>query len=203
MQTHHLPPKVYQSIPKEIRALICQRNILSSEDPKQYDDLLRVLIETCQPQDALQWLQIKDLQDLIWEKARLKRIKPGIIEIRQKDALESLLTAMHHTHINHAQAKDDAIEWYLDPDAKKEIQKRLAQFNLTQNSIDALAVVQCVNTLVAVEKMQMSIDARQFAISAQLVEQKVLQLQLNNQNGEVQQEVPQKLTHTAPQGAVS
>jgi hypothetical protein len=68
MQTHHLPPKVYQSIPKEIRALICQRNILSSEDPKQYDDLLRVLIETCQPQDALQWLQIKDLQDLIWEK---------------------------------------------------------------------------------------------------------------------------------------
>jgi hypothetical protein len=201
-----LPPKLYQSIPREIRALLAQRNILANEDPKQYDDLFKVLAEFYRPTDVLQWLGIKDLQDLIWEQFRLGRIKPGIIEAAQKKALVLLLASMSNTHLldhtregNITRAESDANDWYADPAAREAIQKKLAKFNFSQNSIDGLAVVQRLDALMALEKMLMSIEARKFAVRRQLDDQKnILDLRRDNKNAEGLEKEPAKFSHVRP-----
>ena len=84
-------PDPNRSVPQEIRSLVATRHILPTEDAKRYDFLFSALAEKFQPKDVLGWLDLKKLQDLMWDYFRLSRIKPEILNSERKDALASLL----------------------------------------------------------------------------------------------------------------
>lgn len=176
--------KMYDAVPTEIRPLVSERHILSSEDPRRYDALFDCLAKHFRPRTLMQWLDVKKLQDLIWEQQRLSRIKPGVIDSAQKRALSSLLLSMtNETRLDYTpsgnvtRAEESTIDWFSDSVAKKKLEEQLGRFSYSQDTIDAMAFVEQIDALLAVDKMQMSAEMQQAAIRARLEEEcGVLQL---------------------------
>ena len=75
---------------RAVAAWIC-RSMASSvgEDAATYDLLRDELVQHYQPQSILQWMDIKHLQDAIWEIFRLNRMKSAVINCDRKAALKS------------------------------------------------------------------------------------------------------------------
>ena len=180
-----MTPEFVAAIPPEIRSLVLVRDVLPGEDANSYDSLLVALKNLLVPKDVLQWLDLKHLQDLIWRQARLSRITPGIIQSAQKKALSSLLLSMTNESVcdftpdgNVTRAEEQALAWFTDPAAKKELQELLSKFNYSQDTIDAMAFVERAEVLATIDKMQMSNVAQQFALRQRFEERpEVLQLQ--------------------------
>jgi hypothetical protein len=171
------------SIPAEIRPLITERHILSSEDPKSYDDLLNLLIALYRPKSILQWLGVKNQQDLLWEQLRLNRIKPAIIETGRKDALVQLLTSIADTWViddtstgNVTRAEEDATGWFTDPSERERVSDLLRQYNLSETAIDAKAFILHADALQILERMQMSNEERQYELRRQLEQERHLSI---------------------------
>src|SRR5690242_7186989 len=162
-------------IPEEIRALITERHILSSEDPNSYDGLLNSLIAIYRPKTVLLWLAVKNLQDLLWDQLRLNRIKPAIIEAGKKKALVALLNLINNTSVidyspsgGAMQSEESATLWFTDESERKRLSNLLHQFNLSPAAIDAKAFILHADQLQILETMQMSIEARQYELCRQL-----------------------------------
>jgi hypothetical protein len=140
--------KLLQDIPSEIRPLVTERNILACEDPKDYDNLLAALVKSFNPKGAMQWLNLKRLQDLLWEQLRMSRIKPGILESIQRKAVMSLLdslprqakAAISNTG-DYFSVEDHSASWFLNEAAKEHIEQVFELLNYSQNTIDAMAFV--------------------------------------------------------------
>jgi hypothetical protein len=184
--------KMYDAVPAEIRPLVSERHILSSEDPRHYDDLFDCLAMHFRPRNLMQWLDVKKLQDLIWEQQRLNRIKPGIIDSAKKRALSSLLLSMtnemrldYTPSGNVARAEDSAVDWFTDPVAKKKLEEQLGRFGYSQDIIDAMGFIERMDALMALEKMKMSNAAQQFALRGRLEdERRALPLQSDTNDNE-------------------
>ena len=174
----------YDMVPPAIRPLVSQRHILPSEDPKLYDALFGHIAELMKPANVLQWLDIKKLQDLIWEQMRLSRIKPGIIQSARKSAMSSLFQSTANQGVrdytrsgNVGMGEANAIEWFINPDAREELEETLGQFGYSHDTVDAVAFVQQLDALMAVDGMQTSNEMRQAVIRTRLEEERsVLQL---------------------------
>jgi hypothetical protein len=181
-----ISPEFYNAIPAALRRLILELPVLPSEDSKVYRGLLIELWELLRPKDALRWLDLKKLVDLIWEGLRLGRIKTEIIIAAQKKSLSSLLLSMTNERVldstpsgNVTQAEEDAVSYFTDPVAKKELQALIAKFNYSKKTIDAVAFLQHANEMATLEKIQMSNEARQVVLRRQFEEQREI-LKLNS-----------------------
>ncbi len=192
----------HAAIPPEIRSLFTACNTLSTEDSNAYDALRFHLWELCRPKNVLQWLDFLKLHDLVWEQLRLSRIKPAIIESARKKALSRLVLSMTNESVhdftpsgNATCAEEVAVDWFTNPSVKKEIQALLGKFNYSQNTVDAMAVIERQDELIAFEKMQMVNDARQFAVRRQF-EEDMDTLEFRTTNDNVEDDVtPTQLTH--------
>jgi hypothetical protein len=174
---HALFPNILDSIPSEIRWLVMERNILKSEDPKQYDILLIVLAKAFMPKTALQWLDLKQLHDMKWEQFRYARLKSPLIDSAQKSALVTLLMSTtdesrrdHTPNGNVVQSHQDAVEYFTSAKARKSILKLLDQFGYSQATIDAVALTHRLDQILFIERMQMSNEARQYEVRRYLEE---------------------------------
>jgi hypothetical protein len=159
--------KFSMSIPEEIRPLVMERHILSTEDPKAYDDLFDMLLAYYQPKNTLQWFDVKRLLDTIVEESRYSRIKIGLIEIARKPALVALISSVSIA----PRAADKAKAWFIDPDVREEIDDLLRKFNM---SPEAKAFALCAAELQELGKMQVLNDARHYQVRRQLDEQSQL-----------------------------
>ena len=186
---------LFKSIPSEIRPIVTRRNILACENARGYDALLGALIEHIKPKSMMQWLNVKKLQDLLWEQFRMSRIKPGVMESAQKEAIASLLNLLR------TELQDALIErfsgafytmdglagrWFFDKEIKNTIEGVFQDFNYSQDTIDAVAFMRRAEQLTTFENMQMSNEARQVAVRRQLEEkQEVLELEsgTSSENG--------------------
>jgi len=180
-----------KNCPPRIRPHMTTRNIISGEDPKLYDDLFVDLAEYFRPKIGLQWLDVKKLQDEIWQGLRLGSFTSRIIDSAQKKAISSLLLSTTDDHVrdythagNGTMAEQGAVDWFNKPSAKKQLQKRLSKFNYSQETINAHAFLARIEPLTAIDKMKTHGEARQFAIRRQLEEQQqVLELERNGEEG--------------------
>lgn len=161
--------KFSMPIPEEIRPLMMERHILSTEDPRVYDDLFCMLVAYYQPRNVLQWFDVKRLLDTIVEDSRYSRIKVGLIEIARKPALVDLLNSIS---LATPRAAEQAKAWFIDPDVRKEIDDLLGKFNL---SSEAKAFAISAPELEELGRMQVLNDARHYQVRRQLDEQPQLQ----------------------------
>jgi hypothetical protein len=180
----HKNSKLYKSIPIAIRPLVTQCNIFGGEDPKEYFDLLAALIERFKPKSITQWLNVKKLQDSIWEQFRLSRIKPAVIESAQISALKSVLELLP-AEVKEALPgnkmpiiTDRHIGlWFCNKEMKKKMEEILELFNCSQNTIDAVAFIKRSEVSATIDKMQASMETREFMLCRQIeAEQQVLEL---------------------------
>jgi hypothetical protein len=177
--------KPLNSIPHAVRPIVMRCNTLSGENPQEYEGLLVGLIEHFKPKTVMQWLNVKKLQDLVWEQARLSRIKPGIMDSIQTEAVNSLLKSLPNETQRDLRGPelemtmdDVAGRSFWDKDVQKEVNEAFETFNYSDDTIDAVAFIRSARPLLRLEKMQASNEARQLMVSRQLEEEKnVLQLE--------------------------
>ncbi|MEJ2375942.1 MAG: hypothetical protein P8Y71_11170 [Pseudolabrys sp.] len=168
-----------KNCPPYIRPHMTKRNIISGEDAEMYDELFVDLAESFRPKSGLQWLDVKKLQDEIWQGLRLSSFKSRIIDSAQKDAIFTLLLSTMGDRVrdftpggNCTVAEQGAVDWFTNPAAKKQLQKLLRKFNYSQETINAHAFLARIEPLTVIDKMQTHCDARQFASRRLLEEQR-------------------------------
>ena len=57
--------------------------LVGDEDPNLYRELFSLVAEEYDPKTIGDWLLVKDLADLRWERLRERRLKPAVIKIYQ------------------------------------------------------------------------------------------------------------------------
>jgi hypothetical protein len=55
--------------------------LVGNEDPQVYKELFSHIADERQPKTITDWLLVKDLADLHWERFRERRLKPEVIKI--------------------------------------------------------------------------------------------------------------------------
>jgi hypothetical protein len=164
---------VTDAVPAEIRVLITERHILSSENPKHYDEVLKALIKLFRPKDILQWFGVKNLQNLLWEQYRMNRLKPAVIETARKDGLVRLLSSIANASVvNSMEAQEAATQWFADSSERERVGDLLRRYNLSESAIDAKAFLLHADQLQTLEKMQLSNEARQYELLRQLEQER-------------------------------
>jgi plasmid rolling circle replication initiator protein Rep len=160
--------KIHEMIPAEIRALVTDCSILSSENAEDYENLFNCLAEMYEPKNTIQWFAVKKLCHLLWEDHRVNRIKAAIIETAHvaKEAREKEGFLVN-------QIKGLAADWPEKYD-KKSVQQAIKDAKVPQRVIEAEAFVERLDALLTVEKMQMANEARQEMVCRQFEEAKII-----------------------------
>ena len=83
-------------VPPDIQALFGDPPLLSTEDPNLYWDMFDRFAEFVDPKNIIEWLWLKDIVDLCWEIARLRRYRAQQIENARCHAMEYAREHAHH-----------------------------------------------------------------------------------------------------------
>src|SRR5215831_4959383 len=84
------------SVPPDIQALFGDPPLLSTEDPNLYWDMLDRFAEFVEPKNIIEWLWVKDIVDLCWEIARLRRYRALLIERERESKNAEIDYAREH-----------------------------------------------------------------------------------------------------------
>jgi hypothetical protein len=77
--------KAYGSrLPSQIAQIFGLPPLIAGEDPRLYKELFLLLADEHEPRNIGDWLLVKDLADLQWERLRERQLKAEVIEIYQK-----------------------------------------------------------------------------------------------------------------------
>lgn len=82
---------VLPAIPIHLDFLFRDRPLMPGEDPKQYETLLRNIIQQIRPADVIEAIWVKDITDLIWEANRIRRWRMQTLIRAQVKAVENLI----------------------------------------------------------------------------------------------------------------
>jgi hypothetical protein len=78
-------------IPEEISNLFGRVPVLSSQSKRCYWSLVKSIADPIGPRDAIEWLCVKDLVDLTWNKFFYRGVEAGIIDVTRMQAVISIL----------------------------------------------------------------------------------------------------------------
>ena len=83
-------------VPADIEALFGDPPLLSTEDPNLYWDMFDRFAEFVDPKNIIEWLWLKDIVDLCWEIARLRRYRALLIERERESKNAEIDYAQEH-----------------------------------------------------------------------------------------------------------
>ena len=69
-----------------VRTLLGPPPLLTTENPHQYWELFEQFADAIEPKNVIEWLWLKDIVDLSWEIARLRRYRMMWIEFERNSA---------------------------------------------------------------------------------------------------------------------
>jgi hypothetical protein len=75
-------------VPKSLIRIFGPPPLVGDESPIAYRELFSLLAADFEPQRPRDWLFLKDLVDLHWERLRERRIKAVVIKIYQEQPLD-------------------------------------------------------------------------------------------------------------------
>jgi hypothetical protein len=137
--------------------------VLRSERLADFQALHEALTHEIKPRGIIEEMYVNDIACFVWEIVRLRRCKTSIINTRVLPALESLLASLTKQpmdFLHEDRARELALNWFSDKDAKKEVRQLLCQFGLDKSAIEAEAIRQLSRDLETIEKMLMAFEAR-------------------------------------------
>jgi len=87
-------------VPADIEALFGDPPLLSTEDPNLYWDMFDRFAEFVDPKNIIEWLWLKDIVDLCWEIARLRRYRALLIEREREGKNADIGYAREHRELS-------------------------------------------------------------------------------------------------------
>jgi hypothetical protein len=77
-------------LPPQARGRLGRASLTPGDDSAEYEDLLAWAAATVTPGDALEWIWLKDVVDLVWDARRLRRARAGLLAVARAEALKRL-----------------------------------------------------------------------------------------------------------------
>jgi hypothetical protein len=159
--------------PSKFREFLGRRPLVGAESAAHYDGLVENFAAKWKPQDLLQWLQLKQQIDAIWEKMRLQAVKRAILRIAQIDEL-----AIHLERNLPPKAKSqDKLERerlareVLNPWRNSaEVEDHLEELGTSSDEINARAFPKVINLLETLSGMVASQDRREAGMRREMTE---------------------------------
>jgi hypothetical protein len=149
------------SVPPDIQALFGDPPLLSTEDPNLYWDMFDRFAEFVDPKNIIEWLWVKDIVDLSWEIARLRRYRALLIERERESKNAEIDYAQEH-------AGGRNLSW-MDRLKHPQIEAlRNAPRLDTEADSASLLILQYLGTYETVDKLLMSAELRRDRILREL-----------------------------------
>jgi len=130
--------------------------LIAGESGDAYDDLLARIRAAVEPADMLEEIWVRDVADLAWEVARLRRIKASLM---RACAHEGLSTALRSLEVRNYYVI--ASRWFAgDAEAARIVDAALAAAGLTIDAVTALTVSERIDEVERIEKMTNAAEER-------------------------------------------
>ena len=147
-------------MPPDIEVLFGVPPLLSTEDPRLYWEMLDRFAGFVEPRNVIEWLWVKDIVDLSWEIARLRRYRALLIERERESKNAAIDYAREHA--------DDRDLYYgqLTP-AQIEARRNAPRLDTEADSA-SLLISQYLGKYETIDKLLMSAELRRDRILREL-----------------------------------
>jgi hypothetical protein len=154
-------PRRDMEVPKDIAPFVAKcPPLLPGESDMQYYALFDMLMEEVRPDTTTEWLALADIAALCWEIGRYRVWKGSILNIYRRSALE---TALRDTRRSRGEgfgdapaffaiARKEAEEWRTDPEKRKVLDARLAEYGYDEVALNAGALLEAMEPLSKIER---------------------------------------------------
>jgi len=143
--------------------LISRPALTTTESADDYDSLVKSLQQAISPRGFIEHMYVAEMSAIVWEILRLRRCSAAIINTAFRAALKSLLVQLCKNPDEPAPYQESevlALEWFTDPNAKRQVAEILNKFHLDEAAIEAEAIRSVAADLELLERMLMSLEAR-------------------------------------------
>jgi len=147
------------AIPQEARTLFARVPVLGFESKVAYWSLVESIANAMGPRDIMEWIIVKDLVDLSYDKMFYRRVKANIIGVGRMPALISILNSIL-PNPSAQEARKLAKGWFANSDAKSAIVDLFIEHKLNNDHIDAEAVRLNSQALEQIERMLAGMESR-------------------------------------------
>jgi hypothetical protein len=146
-------------------ALLPVSPLLMTESEAEFDRVRDAFDQEIKPRGIIEQMHVADVAYLTWEILRLRRCKAGIINSAFCAALERLLVqALRKPGGFNLDVEDEAgrlaREWFIDPEAKKQVSGLLKNFQLDETAIEAEAIRTSAEDLERLDRLLASLESR-------------------------------------------
>jgi len=168
---------VTPTVPDNIRAFLGNPPLTPSENADAYEELLARIATAVAPKDAIEWIYVRDVCDLVWESRRLRQSKADIVKLATASMLEEMLSTpgarMGHTLLPEELQDDDLdrpekqrIAGWLagDTAARAEVDDLLKACGYTVSFVEAQAHLERLDDIERLDRLITIYDGRRDAI---------------------------------------
>jgi len=148
------------------KALFDNTPVLITESKEDYGAIYNDIERRVQPQDIIEQFELSNVSWLVWDVLRYQRAKTAIINAGMRSALEQIFDQLlrepgtdHYGEISE-EAEDLAWKWFRDPKAKQAGCKLLAEFQLDESAIEAMAIRNALAQIEPLDRLIASAEAR-------------------------------------------
>ena len=145
----------------DLQSLLGPPPLLEGEDASAYHMLKFRILSAVEPEDAIEEMWVRDIVDLLWETARLRRFKSKLISVAAHEGLRSLLrdriAFKSLDHLTEGWAR-------RDPAIVKDVKQNLRRVGLDEESIAAQTLADKREMFEKIDRMIMQTEARRHVI---------------------------------------
>jgi hypothetical protein len=131
--------------------------LLISESNEEFRGLANALRREIKPSGIVERIFVDDVAHLTWEIVRLRRCQLAIVNLQFRDALFDILRTLlppGEQPGDRAQKANDLSErWYVERQAKSEVQELLQQYGLDVSAIEARAFIEHADELERIDQL--------------------------------------------------
>ncbi|MET4040274.1 hypothetical protein ABIC03_001959 [Bradyrhizobium sp. RT6a] len=135
---------------------ILESSLLITESKDAFASLQRELAREIRPKNVIEKIFLADIAACAWEMMRLRRCKDHIVNLAYGAAISEVLERLLGPPETPAECDArTALErnWFSQPDARRQLAKRLADFQLDEGVIEAAAISSQADQLEMLDRM--------------------------------------------------
>ncbi|QOZ78410.1 hypothetical protein XH83_25095 [Bradyrhizobium sp. CCBAU 53351] len=148
---------------KQFGPSISEGSLLITESKEAFACLQRELAREIQPKNIVEKIFLADVAACVWEMMRLRRCRDHVINLAFGPAIAEILDRVLGPPETAAECEArTALErdWFTKPEARQEVAKRLAAFQLDEGVIEAAAISSQADQLERLDRMMSAQQAR-------------------------------------------
>ena len=161
-------PEVLNNVSGPVVKILEQRPLITGEEPADYDDLLDRFIATVKPNDAIEWVWLKDVVDLVWDVQRLRRLRAALLVTARIAAMKGILRPLMKLNMlddievfGEDTVTKIANGWARgETKAVQEVETIISEHGLSIDAVMANAFVSQIRELESIERMMATAEIR-------------------------------------------